>query len=153
MTNQFIEDIKITIGVDFHVKTMKIANNEIKLQIWDFGGEERFRFLFPSYILGASGGIFMYDITNYSTLTHIDDWLLIVNKIFDGKKRPKIPIIVVGGKSDLNEFREVVSEEAKIIAESRGTDDFIECSSRTGENVEKVFDSIIKLILDYQSPY
>ncbi|MHA1762762.1 MAG: Rab family GTPase, partial [Promethearchaeota archaeon] len=68
MTNHFIEDIRLTIGVDFHVKIMKIGNKEIKLQIWDFGGEVRFRFLFPSYILGASGGIFMYDITNYSTL-------------------------------------------------------------------------------------
>ena len=149
MTNLFKEDVKTTIGVDFATKNLELEGKKIRLQIWDFGGEERFRFLFPSYILGARGGIFMYDITNYSTLAHIDDWLLIINNIFDGKKKPMIPILVVGGKADLSQFREVTGDEAIKIAESRGAEGFIECSSKKGENIQKIFGMLARLILKH----
>jgi len=55
----------LKLGVDFLLKAIKINDENIKLQIWDFAGEERFQFLFPSYIRGSSGAIFIYDITNY----------------------------------------------------------------------------------------
>lgn len=38
---------RLTIGVDFHVKTIEVQGKRIKLQIWDVGGEERFRFSLP----------------------------------------------------------------------------------------------------------
>jgi len=62
LTNLFKEDIIMTLGVDFHLKPLEINGEMVKLQIWDFAGEERFRFLFPSYIRGANGAVFMYDI-------------------------------------------------------------------------------------------
>ncbi|MFW9785880.1 MAG: GTP-binding protein, partial [Candidatus Heimdallarchaeota archaeon] len=43
LTNRFISDSKMTIGVDFEVKSLEIDAKKVKLQIWDFGGEERFR--------------------------------------------------------------------------------------------------------------
>src|SRR5271157_1218363 len=46
---------QLTIGVDFHIKTMKIDDKTVKLQIWDMGGEDRFRFLLSTYCLGAQG--------------------------------------------------------------------------------------------------
>ncbi|MFX1490309.1 MAG: Rab family GTPase, partial [Promethearchaeota archaeon] len=78
LTNLFKSDTRMTIGVDFEVKSMDINAKKVKLQIWDFGGEERFRFLLPTYVRGANGALFMYDVTNYSSLAHIDDWLLVV---------------------------------------------------------------------------
>ncbi|MHA1764589.1 MAG: Rab family GTPase, partial [Promethearchaeota archaeon] len=78
LTNVFISDSKMTIGVDFQIKTLTIENKKVKLQIWDFGGEERFRFLLPTYLRGANGGIFLYDITNEASLLHIDDWLDVI---------------------------------------------------------------------------
>lgn len=63
----------MTLGVNFHLKAIELDVEPVKLQIWDFAGEERFRYLFPSYIRGANGADFMYDITNYRSLTHVDD--------------------------------------------------------------------------------
>ncbi|MFX0011460.1 MAG: hypothetical protein ACFE9R_14200, partial [Candidatus Hermodarchaeota archaeon] len=37
----FLEDLKLTIGVDFYSKTTNFNEKKVKLQIWDFGGEER----------------------------------------------------------------------------------------------------------------
>ncbi|MFX1496390.1 MAG: Rab family GTPase [Promethearchaeota archaeon] len=146
LTNLFVSDSKMTIGVDFEVKSLEIDTKKVKLQIWDFGGEERFRFLLPTYVRGAKGGLFMYDITNYSSIAHIDDWLTVIRK--EIKAEDEFPIIVVGGKADLSSNREVSSEEGIKIARSRGVDGFIECSSKTGENVEETFEALTKSMLD-----
>ena len=145
-TNLFKSDTKMTIGVDFEVKSMDINGKKVKLQIWDFGGEERFRFLLPTYVRGANGALFMYDVTNYSSLAHIDDWMLVVRK--EIKSEPDtFPIIVVGGKADLIDDREVTGDEGINIAKSRDVDGFIECSSKSGENVEETFDALTRLMI------
>ncbi|MBD3193480.1 MAG: GTP-binding protein [Candidatus Lokiarchaeota archaeon] len=145
LTNLFKSDSTMTIGVDFNVKSVEVLGKKVKLQIWDFGGEERFRFLLPTYVRGAAGALFMYDITNFSSLAHIDDWLMVVKK--EVKPENKFPIIVVGGKADLANEREVSADEGIKIAKSRGLNGFIECSSKTGENVEDTFEAITRLMI------
>ncbi|KKK41091.1 MAG: small GTP-binding domain protein [Candidatus Lokiarchaeum sp. GC14_75] len=143
LTNLFKEDIQMTLGVDFLLKAIKINGKNIKLQIWDFAGEERFRFLFPSYIRGANGAIFMYDITNYGSLAHVDDWYEVIENEID----EDVPILFVGGKTDLIHLKEISTRKAMEVAKSKNAEGFIECSSRTGENVQKIFDLLTKLIL------
>ncbi|MBY9012593.1 MAG: GTP-binding protein [Candidatus Lokiarchaeota archaeon] len=146
LTNLFVSDQTMTIGVDFEVKSLSVNSQKVKLQIWDFGGEERFRFLLPTYVRGARGGLFLYDITNYSSVAHIDDWLSVIRK--EIRAEDIFPIIVVGGKADLIENREVSSADAIKIAKSRNVNGFIETSSKTGENVEKAFEALTKLMLN-----
>ena len=146
LTNLFKSDTKMTIGVDFEVKSLEINEKNVKLQIWDFGGEERFRFLLPTYVRGANGGIFMFDVTNYSSLAHIDDWLLIIRKEMK-TEHETFPIIVVGGKADLIDDREVTGGEGINIAKSRGVEGFIECSAKTGENVEETFAALTSMMM------
>ena len=147
LTNLFKSDTKMTIGVDFEVKSLEINGKKVKLQIWDFGGEERFRFLLPTYVRGANGALFMYDVTNYSSLAHIDDWLLVVRKEIKSEQE-SFPIIVVGGKADLLDDREVSGDEGINISKSReGIDGFIECSSKTGENVEQTFNALTSIMM------
>jgi small GTP-binding protein len=151
LTNLFVSDSKMTIGVDFEVKSLEVDKEKVKLQIWDFGGEERFRFLLPTYVRGARGGLFLYDITNYSSIAHIDDWLSVIRK--EIRAEDVFPIIVVGGKADLAENREVSAGEGIKIAKSRNVDGFIETSSKTGENVEKTFEALTRLMLNNSQRY
>ena len=144
LTNLFKGSISMTLGVDFLLKAIEMDGEKIKLQIWDFAGEERFRFLFPSYIRGANGAIFMYDITNYGSLVHVEEWF----EILEGEINYKLPLVFVGGKTDLNHLKEVSTKKAMNIAKSKGADGFIECSSKTGENVQKIFDLLTRLILN-----
>lgn len=148
LTNLFKADITMTLGVEFLLKQVDMDNINVKLQIWDFAGEERFRFLFPSYIKGANGAIFMYDITNYASLAHVDDWFEIVDKEIDYD----FPIIFVGGKTDLMHLKEVSTRRAMEVANSKGADGFIECSSKNGENIHKIFHLLTKLILKIKKP-
>ncbi|MFX1406015.1 MAG: Rab family GTPase [Promethearchaeota archaeon] len=143
VTDLFIPDSHMTIGVDFEIKDIKVNGYHVKLCLWDFGGEERFRFIFPKYISGAMGGILMYDVTSDSSLSHVHEWLSVINGTHN-----KIPIILVGGKKDLDTFREVSYKEGFKIAKSLGLDYFLECSSKTGENVEKIFEKLTELMVN-----
>ena len=120
----------MTLGVDFHLKALELDGEMVKLQIWDFAGEERFRFLFPSYIKGASGAVYMYDITNYSSLAHVDDWFSIVE---EKKTIPNLPVIFVGGKTDLNHFKEVSTKKSMEIAKSKNAQGFLFVGYRSSQ--------------------
>ena len=147
LTGIFKADQTITIGVDFHMKALDMYGMKIKLQIWDFAGEDRFRFLLPSYMRGASGGIFMYDITRYKSLENIENWINVLNT--DVLKTPnQIPILLVGGKIDLEDLRTVDSEDAFERAKTFELNGFIECSAKTGENVEIIFESLSSIMLE-----
>lgn len=145
LTNLFVSNSKMTIGVDFEVKSLIVDNFRVKLQIWDFSGEERFRFLLPRYVRGAGGGIFFYDISRRSTLAHIGDWLSIVKK--EMSPEVSFPIIVVGILPESGRDRKISADEGIRIALSNDMDGFIECSPRTGENVEEVFETLTRLML------
>ena len=143
MTGIFMPGSTMTIGVDFESKYLEVNGNRVKLMLWDFGGEERFRFIFPQYIAGAMGGVLMYDITDYSSFSHITSWLSIMN----GAKS-RFPIILVGAKLDLEAMREVSYEEGVEMANKMGLEKYIECSSKTGKNAIKSFEELTKIMID-----
>ena len=58
-----------------------------------------------------------------------------------------LPIIFVGSKTDLMHLKEVSTKKAMNLALNKGADGFVECSSKTGENVSKIFNLLTKLIL------
>lgn len=142
--NLFNPSERLTIGVDFHVKTINIHGKKIKLQIWDVGGEERFRFLLPTYCLGANAAFLLYDVTRSQTLDNIIEWTNIVRQ-----KGGPIPIMLVGAKIDLGDAqREVLREYGIQVAEKNNMASFGEISSKSGQNVDKTFEVLTELTLD-----
>lgn len=142
--NIFNPSERLTIGVDFHVKTIELNEKKIKLQIWDVGGEERFRFLLPTYCLGANAAFLLYDITRPQTLDNISEWTNIVLT-----KGGPIPIMLVGAKIDLGQSERQIPREYGIqIAEKHKMASFAEISSKTGQNVTKTFEVLTELALE-----
>lgn len=142
--NIFNPSERLTIGVDFHVKTIDFHGKKIKLQIWDIGGEERFRFLLPTYCLGANAAFLLYDITRPQTLDNISEWTNIVRQ-----KGGPVPIMLIGSKIDLEKSQRNIPREYGIqIAEKHGMTSFGEISSKTGQNVTKTFEVLTELTLE-----
>jgi small GTP-binding protein len=136
---RFLADTLMTIGVQFHLKELNIENKRVLLQVWDFGGQDHFRPLLSSYAKGAKGALLLFDLTRPSSLSKIEEWVNICRE-----ENPNNPILFVGTKLDLEEQITIDDAMALQIKEEFGFFDYIKVSSKTGENVQLVFDSLAK---------
>ena len=133
----------LTIGVDFYVKTIELHGKSVKLQIWVLGGEERFRFLLGNYCHGANGAMIIHDITNMKSLDQMLEWIKIIRE-----EVGDIPIMLVGNKLDLAESREINIEEGIEIAKKYNLSSYKEISSKTGQNIERIFEDLTDIVLN-----
>ena len=60
-----------------------------------------------------------------------------------------IPILLVGNKLDLEDLREISIDQANKIIEDLQLSAFMEISSKTGENVELMFERFTQLIINF----
>ena len=134
---------RLTIGVGFYVKTIELHGKKIKFQIWDVRGDERFKFLRPAYCYGANAAIIVIDITNSKSLNQISELTKIVRE-----KGNDVPIMLIGSKLDLEEFRELHKEEGIKIAKKFNLSGYSEISTKTGQNVEKSFEVLAEFLIN-----
>ena len=137
--NEFNRNTKSTVGVEFGTKILKIEDKIIKAQIWDTAGQERYKSITSAYYKGAKGAYIVYDITSRLTFESVDKWIQDLNMNSD----KNITLLLIGNKKDLADKREVTKEEGEEKAKSFGLA-FLETSALTGENIDKVFDYMLK---------
>lgn len=137
-TGLFTEDYKMTIGVDFHVKTIPIDTYEgvirCKLQLWDTGGQERFSTIRPIYYRGALGAVLVFDLTNYASFEHLPRWIQEIR----ANTAANIPLLLVGNKSDLSDERTVSISEINRFTRNANLY-YMETSAKTGDGVGDCF--------------
>ena len=132
----------MTIGVEFFLKELMIDDQKVLLQLWDFGGQERFRFLLKSYVIGARGALLMFDLTRAMTLEKSPQWVNICRK-----ENPNLPILFLGSKADLAEDMNISKDYIMSYKEQFNLYDYLEVSSKTGNNVESAFENVTRKIL------
>eukprot|EP01119_Soliformovum_irregulare_P005071 TRINITY_DN1644_c0_g1_i1.p1 TRINITY_DN1644_c0_g1~~TRINITY_DN1644_c0_g1_i1.p1 ORF type:complete len:136 (+),score=38.41 TRINITY_DN1644_c0_g1_i1:316-723(+) len=113
---------------------INIEGSQIKLQIWDTAGQEKFRSITRSYYRGTTGAILVYDITRRETFDRLSEWLEDCRKYAN----ENIVIMLIGNKCDLQEKRQISREEGEKFAKDNGLF-FLEASARTDENVDEAF--------------
>ena len=143
LKNQFLEDSKATVGVEFGSKLFIQQGHKIKAQIWDTAGQEKYKAITSAYYKGSKGALVIYDITQKETFANIEKW---VNDL-KCKGDPKITIIIIGNKNDLEEKRQISKEQGEEKAKSFGCA-FLETSAFSGDNIEKAFEMMVKEIYD-----
>ena len=137
-----------TIGLDYRVKTMTLKNKKnIKLQIWDTAGQDRFRAITKNYYKGANGIILIYDVTNLQTYENVKNWITQIRE----ETNPNVVIYLAGNKIDIPEEERVVkTEEGKEIANEYKLQ-FKETSAKDGINVNEVFQELVEKIDEVNS--
>ena len=139
---RFLANTKMTLGVEFFMKTLQIEERKINLQIWDFGGQEHFRPLLKNYSKGARGALLLFDLTRPSSLERIDQWVNICKG-----ENPDIPIIFLGTKLDLTESITVDDKFALKFPKKYDFFNYMKISSKTGENVDLAFELLAREII------
>ena len=141
LKNQFREDSKATVGVEFGSKQFTVENHQIKAQIWDTAGQERYKAITSAYYKGAKGAFVVYDITRKNTFETVNKWVSDISAAAD----KKITLILIGNKNDLEDQRQVTKEMGEEKAKELGLA-FMETSACSGENLDKAFQLIINEI-------
>ena len=128
--NPFNDTYEVSIGIDFMSKNIRFRGQNIKIQIWDSAGQEKYKGLIPSYVRNSSIVFIVYDISSRTSFENVQNWISFVKNI------EKTTMILCGNKTDLN--REVETKEGEEVAEREGIK-FFECSAKTNENIKYMF--------------
>ena len=142
ITGKFLP-LKKTVGAEISTFNFKVDEFiKVRLQIWDFAGEERFRFFLPSYIRGTDGCILCYDISRESSFKDLREWYDIA------VRNAKNPVFaLVGCKQDLSELHgKIDSTRARKFQEKFDIPLFFETSSLTGQNNSLIFKELSNMI-------
>lgn len=123
-----------TIGIDFRVKYLTIDCKTVKLQVWDTGGQERFKTITTAYYRGAMGIIVVYDVTDAVSFDHVYNWLSDIEKYACAG----VDKILVANKCDLIDKRVISTDRGQALANKYGIP-FYEVSAKSSLNVDKVF--------------
>jgi small GTP-binding protein len=144
--NIYNADYFPTIGIDFMFKRIEIEEVQIKLQIWDSSGHERFRAIISNYYKSSDGIILIYNSNNYHAFENLNKWHEEIKQHAPGT----VKLTVVGNQFE-NENKIVQYDQGKSFADSIGAD-FIEVDIKKNENVELAFTKLAKSILVQKDP-
>jgi small GTP-binding protein len=145
-----------SLGVDFAQKTVVYDDDEtVRLVIWDIAGQPQFQSLRRRYYEGCSGLILVYSVVDREAFDNCSKWLVEAKGFMD-----KFPaLIIVGNKIDLRPYHPkdaIISYEeglefAKKFSERLDTPAiFIETSALTGENIDRAFDQLTRMMINPQ---
>ena len=131
-----------TLGVDLIYKYIKIDNKNIRLDLWDTAGEERFRNITKNYYNGAHGIIFVYDLTNYQSFKILKEWIDEVKENVSSDSE----MIIAGNKADLEDRRQVTKEMLENFSKQYNLN-YFEISAKSGEGINEIFNFLVKQLL------
>jgi len=137
----FNPDLKQTIGSNFLIKDVELEETNVRLLVWDIGGQEKFAKLRTIYFKGSNGALGVYDLTDIQSLLKLPGWVSSIKK----SVKKSIPMLILGNKCDLE--RQVEKSEAEDLS-NRLNCEYLETSAKTGDNVEKAFELIARACLD-----
>ncbi|KJR87929.1 Rab family, other [Sporothrix schenckii 1099-18] len=120
---------------------MYLEDRTVRLQLWDTAGQERFRSLIPSYIRDSSVAVVVYDISNAKSFQNTRKWIDDVR----AERGNDVIIVLVGNKTDLNDKREVTTQQGEEEAK-RNNLMFVETSAKLGHNVKQLFRRIAQAL-------
>ncbi len=113
---------------------------DLKLILWDIAGQESYEIVKKAYYRGASGAIVVCDSTRKETMDDLHRW---IENLFD--VTDVIPLVIIINKIDLDEETQFTEEQASEEFAAYGAGVF-RTSAKTGENVERIFHELGKLI-------
>lgn len=143
----FDDEYVQTLGTKITKKEMDIPTTKgrvhLKMMIWDIMGQATARNLREVYYRDAKGALIVFDLTNRQSFKNLHEWILSLYNIVS-----RVPIVIVGNKSDLKNRITVPEAEIRETVSHYNSRYFI-TSAKTGENVNEAFEALGNEIVKY----
>ena len=130
---------------DSYRTIININNKDIILNIIDTAGQEEFYALRDQYMRSGDGYIIVFSITSVTSFLEVNAIKEQLNMVLDVDNNTLIPIILVGNKCDLEEYRQVQSSNAQRLAEEWRVK-YFETSAKNKTNINRIFEELVYLI-------
>ncbi|CAB4060500.1 SLC24A4 [Lepeophtheirus salmonis] len=135
---------EVNSGVDFHLKVLQFKKDlEVRLQLWDIAGQERFSKMTRAYFKGSVGAI---------------KWKEELDEKCALPEGQNVPAILLSNKSDMPKHPNLPSDEeiSKFVETNGFVPKWFKTSAKTGENIQECINFLIKVILkvdSWSTPY
>lgn len=143
--DRFDSSYLMTIGMEPSEKRVNLKDGtKVALSIWDLAGQDRFRFIRPTFYKGAKAAILVFDLTRSTTLKDIKKW----DKEFIDNCGSKVVKILVGNKDDLQKERAISESECEAMNKKIKSKIQFNTSALSGKKVDEAFSKIAELLVD-----
>ncbi|XP_043724294.1 rac-like GTP-binding protein ARAC7 isoform X1 [Telopea speciosissima] len=151
-SNKFPTDYVPTVFDNFSAN-VAVDGNIVNLGLWDTAGQEDYSRLRPLSYRGADIFVLAFSLLSRASYENVlKKWMPELRRF-----APNVPIILVGTKLDLRDDRgyladhmgsgAITSAQGEELRKQIGAAAYIECSSKTQQNIKAVFDTAIKVVL------
>ncbi|KAJ6857026.1 hypothetical protein NC651_038655 [Populus alba x Populus x berolinensis] len=151
-SNKFPTDYIPTVFDNFSAN-VAVDGSIVNLGLWDTAGQEDYSRLRPLSYRGADIFVLAFSLISRASYENVlKKWMPELRRF-----APNVPIVLVGTKLDLREDRGylvdhinsnvITSAQGEELRKQIGAAAYIECSSKTQQNVKAVFDTAIKVVI------
>uniref|UniRef100_A0A915D0X1 GTP-binding nuclear protein n=1 Tax=Ditylenchus dipsaci TaxID=166011 RepID=A0A915D0X1_9BILA len=131
LTGEFEKKYIATLGVEVHPLVFHTNRGQIRFNVWDTAGQEKFGGLRDGYYIQGQCAIVMFDVTARVTYKNVPNWHRDLIRVCEN-----IPMVLVGNKVDVKD-RKV---KAKSITFHRKKNlQYYDISAKSNYNFEKPF--------------
>lgn len=146
-SNAFPEEYVPTVFDNFSATmTLDLASGEkkpINLGLWDTAGQEDYDRLRPLSYPQTDVFVICFAVTSKTSLDNVrTKWVPELKH-----HSPETPIVLCGTKADLRKDGCVTEDEGKKFAKDIGARAYVECSAKTKEGLDNVFQISVKVAL------
>ncbi|KAG5233313.1 rac GTP-binding protein [Salix suchowensis] len=150
-SNTFPTDYVPTVFDNFSANVV-VDGSTVNLGLWDTAGQEDYNRLRPLSYRGADVFLLAFSLISKASYENI------------AKRHyaPTVPVVLVGTKLDLRNDKQylmdhpgatpITTAQGEELKKMIGAAVYIECSSKTQQNVKAVFDAAIKVVLQPPRP-
>ncbi|XP_016349678.1 ras-related protein ralB-A-like, partial [Sinocyclocheilus anshuiensis] len=133
MYDEFVEDYEPT-KADSYRKKVVLDGEEVQIDILDTAGQEDYAAIRDNYFRSGEGFLLVFSITEPESFSATSDFREQILRV--KAEEDKIPLLLVGNKSDLEDRRQLSADEARTKADEWSVQ-YVETSAKTRANVDK----------------
>ncbi|MFX0036289.1 MAG: hypothetical protein ACFE9I_11705 [Candidatus Hermodarchaeota archaeon] len=139
----FNTNYKYTIGIDFHVKTLRVLGSTVNMQLWEVVSRGRFKSLLPMYYRGALGALIISDMSKVDFQNDLDDIIRTIRE-----SSGDIPIIFIAFKHHSEEIEAILGVETMLTADNFNRSLLSEISLKPDLNLDTIFNKLAEYLIE-----